>query len=172
MVDGEPVFAQPWEGRAYGLALDVIERLGLPWSAFRDRLIEAIAESSDRPYFESWVIALERLATTTGVTVDDLDHQRLASAVYHYAEDGVPIDVIPLAMSNDVLRAVLGYPFGDVAHGQTELFCRAGSQWGVRAFDSSGAVVESHEFEGEAWHALRNELFVTGRGARHDSPQE
>ncbi len=170
MVDGEPVFAEPWEGRAYGLALNLIERRGLPWEAFRRRLIEAIAESTDRPYFESWVIALERLAATTGVTTDDLHHERVESAAYHYAQDGVPIEVTPLAMAAEVLRSVLGEPFGDQAHAQTELYRLSSpgldnavddaAGFGVRAFDSAGAIVADVGLAGDVWRAARDRLLA------------
>jgi nitrile hydratase accessory protein len=69
--NGELVFAAPWEGRAVALAVASVERLGLPWDEFRRRLIDAIGEMPDRPYYESWVAALETmlvehgLATTT-----------------------------------------------------------------------------------------------------------
>ena len=59
--DGGPVFNEPWEGRAVALAVETTSRLGLPWDEFRSRLIAAIDEDPDRPYYESWVIALERL---------------------------------------------------------------------------------------------------------------
>ena len=38
------MFAAPWEGRAFGLALDLVEQRGLSWDAFRELLIEAIAD--------------------------------------------------------------------------------------------------------------------------------
>src|SRR5262249_28478574 len=40
--NGELVFEAPWQGRALGMALAVIERLGLPWTEFQRRLIEEI----------------------------------------------------------------------------------------------------------------------------------
>jgi len=60
-VGADPVFNAPWEGRAVALAVETTARLGLPWDEFRSRLIAAIDEDGDRPYYESWVIALERL---------------------------------------------------------------------------------------------------------------
>jgi hypothetical protein len=39
----------------------VVDRLGLPWDAFRHRLMASIAEEPDRPYYESWTKALESL---------------------------------------------------------------------------------------------------------------
>ena len=41
--NGELVFAAPWEARALALAVALVERLDLPWDAFRQRLIDAIA---------------------------------------------------------------------------------------------------------------------------------
>ena len=38
--NGELVFAAPWEGRALALAVALVERLDLPWDAFRQRLID------------------------------------------------------------------------------------------------------------------------------------
>ncbi len=63
-VDGEPVFDEPWQGRAFAMAFDLVDRSGLPWEAFREQLVAAIADNPDRPYYESWVIALERLASS------------------------------------------------------------------------------------------------------------
>ena len=37
------------------------ERLERPWDDFRDQLKAAIAEHPERPYFESFTVALERL---------------------------------------------------------------------------------------------------------------
>jgi hypothetical protein len=59
--NGELVFAAPWEGRAVALALALVERLDLPWDAFRLRLVDAIADDPERPYYESWAAALEGL---------------------------------------------------------------------------------------------------------------
>ena len=65
--NGELVFAAPWEGRALALAVALVERLDLPWDAFRLRLIDAIAEEPDRPYYESWAVALESLVVGLGL---------------------------------------------------------------------------------------------------------
>ena len=34
--------------------------------SFREHLVAAIADEPDRPYYESWLVALERLALETG----------------------------------------------------------------------------------------------------------
>ena len=65
-VDGEPVFDEPWQGRAFAMAFEVLDRAGLPWDVFREHLVAAIADEPDRPYYQSWLVALERLALETG----------------------------------------------------------------------------------------------------------
>ena len=66
--NGELMFAAPWEARALALAVALVERLGLPWDAFRLRLIDAVAAAPDRPYYESWAVALEALVVGVGLT--------------------------------------------------------------------------------------------------------
>ena len=69
--NGELVFAAPWEGRALALAIGVVRALGLAWDDFRMRLIVEIAERPERPYYESWLAALERLLVETGAVSAD-----------------------------------------------------------------------------------------------------
>ena len=54
-------FEEPWQARAFAMAVVTAERLGVPWDDFRDRLRAAIASRPDQPYFESWLDALEDL---------------------------------------------------------------------------------------------------------------
>jgi nitrile hydratase accessory protein len=65
--NGELVFDAPWQGRTFGMALAVVERLGLDWSEFQRRLIAAIAAAPDAPYYDCWTTALERLLVDRGV---------------------------------------------------------------------------------------------------------
>jgi nitrile hydratase accessory protein len=69
--NGELVFTAPWEGRAFALAVALVERLELPWDAFRQRLMDAIADDPDRPYYESWAAALETLVISLGLSTPD-----------------------------------------------------------------------------------------------------
>jgi hypothetical protein len=64
--NGELAFDAPWQGRVFGLALAVIERLGLDWQEFRGRLMAAIEQQPERPYWESWTAALEALLSDFG----------------------------------------------------------------------------------------------------------
>jgi nitrile hydratase accessory protein len=63
----DPPFTEPWQARAFALAVVTIERLGLGWDAFREQLQRAIGDDPERPYFESWLAAYERLLTTQGI---------------------------------------------------------------------------------------------------------
>jgi hypothetical protein len=65
--NGELVFAAPWEGRAVALAVVLVERLGVPWDAFRRHLMDAVADQPDRPYYESWAAALEAFTVEQGL---------------------------------------------------------------------------------------------------------
>jgi nitrile hydratase accessory protein len=65
--NGELVFAAPWEGRAMAMAIGVTQALELPWDEFRLRLIDELAREPQRPYYESWLAALERLVVDRGL---------------------------------------------------------------------------------------------------------
>ncbi len=71
--NGELVFDAPWQGRAFGMAVAVVERLGLEWKAFQQRLIAAIAAHPEAPYYDCWVAALEQLVLDYGaVSAEEL----------------------------------------------------------------------------------------------------
>jgi nitrile hydratase accessory protein len=65
--NGELVFEAPWQGRAFGMAVAVVDQLGLEWKAFQERLISAIAAHPEAAYYDCWVAALEQLLLDTGV---------------------------------------------------------------------------------------------------------
>ena len=61
--NGELAFDAPWQSTVFALAAAVVEHaFGGDREPFRRQLIKAIAEQPDRPYWESWTIALEALA--------------------------------------------------------------------------------------------------------------
>jgi hypothetical protein len=57
--NGELAFDEPWQGRALGMAIALVEALGVEWDDFRRQLIAAIDAEPDRPYWDSWATALE-----------------------------------------------------------------------------------------------------------------
>jgi nitrile hydratase accessory protein len=109
VADGEPVFTEPWQGRAFVLAVETVERLRLDWDEFRTRLIAVIDADPHRPYYESWLMALERLiidhhAADTG----ELDKQRMRAASYRVDEPGNgDLEIFPIAVDEVVLRRIL-----------------------------------------------------------------
>jgi nitrile hydratase accessory protein len=65
---GELVFHDDWERRAFALAVSLAEQGLFEWSEFQQQLIAAVAEAEhsdpqhpSRGYYESWLVALERL---------------------------------------------------------------------------------------------------------------
>jgi nitrile hydratase accessory protein len=66
--NGELVFDAPWQARALALAVALTEKLGLPWDAFRRRLMDEIAKDPQRPYYESWGAALESMVVDLDLT--------------------------------------------------------------------------------------------------------
>lgn len=65
--NGELLFEAPWQGRVLAMAIGVVASLELEWDAFRLHLIAAIAEATDRPYYDSWLAALEALLAEHGI---------------------------------------------------------------------------------------------------------
>ena len=76
--NGELVFREPWESRAFGIAVSLHEQGLFAWDEFRQRLIEEIAawerahpaaetEAEGYRYYERWLAALERLLADKGL---------------------------------------------------------------------------------------------------------
>jgi nitrile hydratase accessory protein len=70
--NGELVFAEPWESRAFGLAMALHAGGVFDWEDFRRQLITAVAEAegdAEEPfsYYRCWLLALERVLAAGGV---------------------------------------------------------------------------------------------------------
>ena len=57
--NGELVFDAPWEGRAFGMAVALLEREGLAWDDFRPHLVRAIEADPEHTYYEQLAVALD-----------------------------------------------------------------------------------------------------------------
>lgn len=73
--DGEPVFREPWEARAFALAVELHERGVFTWSEWAQTLSQAIREAQSRgdpdcgdSYYEHWLVALETMITRKALT--------------------------------------------------------------------------------------------------------
>jgi hypothetical protein len=60
--NGELVFEAPWQSRVFGLCAAIVQTcFDGDREPFRRQLIAAIAAEPDRPYWDSWTIALQQL---------------------------------------------------------------------------------------------------------------
>lgn len=85
--NGELVFAEPWQGRAFGLVMALTERGVLSYDVFRGALVERIAAqekaspTGQSHYYQCWLGALEQvLAEAAVVTAAELDARTAAFA--------------------------------------------------------------------------------------------
>jgi nitrile hydratase accessory protein len=76
--NGELVFAEPWEGRAFGMAVTLHESGLFGWDRFQAALISRIkAWEDDHPpgecyrYYRCWLEALEDVLAGSGVVAAD-----------------------------------------------------------------------------------------------------
>ena len=73
-VDG-PVFAEPWEAQAFAMAVKLNEAGVFAWTEWAETLGAELKADPQRPYYESWLAALERLVKAKGVLSEE---ERLA----------------------------------------------------------------------------------------------
>jgi nitrile hydratase accessory protein len=90
--NGELVFEEPWESRAFGVAVALSERDAFEWERFRQELIAEIGawerEHGERDlagwsYYERWVASLEHLLLADGLLDADEIAARMAEIEAH-----------------------------------------------------------------------------------------
>ena len=95
--NGELVFEAPWQSRMFGLCAAIVETcFNGDREPFRQQLIAAIAAEPERPYWDSWTVALQRLVLEAGLIDEFAVQARLGHAsaettldVYgHLSRDG------------------------------------------------------------------------------------
>lgn len=70
--NGELVFEAPWQSRVFGLCAAIVETsFNGDREPFRQQLIAAIAAEPERPYWDSWTVALQRLVVEASL-IDEL----------------------------------------------------------------------------------------------------
>lgn len=94
MVNGEVVFAAPWEGRVFAMAIQLSEQGHYSWAEFQSYLIAAVARwdaahplsdagtATPYAYFELFAQALGRLLDDRGL----LSAQEVAGLVASYRD--------------------------------------------------------------------------------------
>ena len=86
--NGELVFAEPWESRAFGLAVTLHAGGGFEWEDFRHQLITAIARAEaggqgaggrEWSYYRCWLEALETVVVAEGLVARGEVERRAAT---------------------------------------------------------------------------------------------
>ncbi len=79
-----PLFAEPWEARAFAVVVDMSARGLFTWKEFQQLLVGEIRDSEGRgecrSYYMSWLCAAERLLEGKGLASDaeiDCEVERL-----------------------------------------------------------------------------------------------
>ena len=83
--NGELVFTEPWESRAFGIAVATSEAGGYDWEEFRQGLIadigawEAAGHTEDEgwSYYDRWLASLEGLLAKKGIVTPAQLHDRM-----------------------------------------------------------------------------------------------
>jgi hypothetical protein len=105
----DAALTEPWQGRAVALAVETVNGLGVGWDEFRLRLMAAIAEDPHRPYYDSWLAALEGLVLElNGTPASELELRRMQAASYRTGEAGHDdLEVFPIHVSESTLVELL-----------------------------------------------------------------
>lgn len=93
----EPTFSEPWQAQAFAMAVKLNERGVFTWSEWSQCLGAELKAHPDRPYYESWLAALESLVQSHRL-ISEMERQtridawaRAAKATPH----GKPIELLP-----------------------------------------------------------------------------
>jgi nitrile hydratase accessory protein len=71
-----PVFAEPWEAQAFAMAVKLNEAGVFQWSEWAETLGAELEAHPNRPYYESWLSALEMLVEAKGLMTEAERHAR------------------------------------------------------------------------------------------------
>ena len=69
----EPVFREPWEARAFAMAVALNERGLFTWSEWAQVLgaeIAAAGPDDATPYYQHWLTALEKISAQKGLSAN------------------------------------------------------------------------------------------------------
>ena len=98
----EPVFAEPWQARAFALTLKLSEQDYFTWKEWATALAQELKSVADRGevddgrrYYNHWLKALETLVVTKGLadTVALMERKEAWSAAYHRTPHGKPVEL-------------------------------------------------------------------------------
>lgn len=94
--NGELVFEEPWQGRALSMAVHLSDAGAFGWDDFRARLIDAIGERPDDPYYVQFLSALEHTLSRTGLVLNSEVSDRMRALTeedhHHHLRADVPCE--------------------------------------------------------------------------------
>ena len=70
-----PTFNEPWEAQAFAMAVSLSEKGVFTWTEWAAALAAEISADAPRPYYESWLAALEKLVEAKSMMTEE---ERLA----------------------------------------------------------------------------------------------
>lgn len=100
--DGEPIFREPWEAQAFGLAVQLSEAGRFTWQEWADALSEEIRAAKERgeadtgaDYYIHWLSALERICAEKGLAgVSEVESRKeVWRRAYENTPHGMPVEL-------------------------------------------------------------------------------
>jgi nitrile hydratase accessory protein len=97
-----PVFAEPWQAQAFALAVRLSEAGFFTWREWADELAAVLREAATQEpqddgsrYYDHWLLALERLCLSKGLTnAQALNERGMAWAeAYRRTPHGRPVEL-------------------------------------------------------------------------------
>ncbi len=95
-------FAAPWEANAFALAVALSGRGVFSWSEWAATLSLELGRAPGRPYYESWLAALQAITVAKGVA--GTDEIEALDAAWRRAAEATPHGQ-PILLDNDPQRA-------------------------------------------------------------------
>jgi nitrile hydratase accessory protein len=98
--DGGPVFDAPWQAQAFAMAVKLSEEGYFTWAEWASALAEELKAAADRGepddgshYYEHWLVTLERLTTSKGLTDQEalLARKEAWADAYRHTPHGKPV---------------------------------------------------------------------------------
>jgi nitrile hydratase accessory protein len=100
--EGGPVFAEPWQAQAFALAVKLSEQGHFTWKEWAATLADELKAAAERGepddgsrYYNHWLVALERLVTSKGLSDPSalLARKEAWAEAYRHTPHGKPVEL-------------------------------------------------------------------------------
>jgi nitrile hydratase accessory protein len=90
----DPVFNEPWEAQAFAMVVKLHERGCFSWSEWAE-FLGAEIKTSEKPYYEHWLSALEKIVEAKGLMsqFERLNRVEAWDRAAHATPHGQPIEL-------------------------------------------------------------------------------